>query len=75
MKNYYHPTSADTLRNSMARSMDRNGTAFKVTELMDKNGDKNLAGALEEEVLPALHDVPSTKLTSLGWSHTSNAMP
>ena len=41
LKNRFHPTSVDSLRESMKRSLESTGTASKFGELVDKHGRKD----------------------------------
>ncbi|ESZ90497.1 hypothetical protein SBOR_9127 [Sclerotinia borealis F-4128] len=52
-KNYYYPSSVDTLREEFSRSFDE-GSALKAGELMDKHGEKDWLGPLLEQLGPFL---------------------
>lgn len=48
--NYYHPTSAQEVRESIKRTMDQGSTASKVGELIGKHGSDEWLGPLMDEV-------------------------
>ena len=51
-KNRYFPTTVESLRESTKRALDREGTAFKFGELIDKHGRDNWLEPLVDELGP-----------------------
>ncbi|RDW85209.1 hypothetical protein BP6252_02799 [Coleophoma cylindrospora] len=52
VRNYYYPTRLGALREGIERSLDRGATAFKIGELMDRNGNDDWLAPLLEELGP-----------------------
>ncbi|KAL3417389.1 hypothetical protein PVAG01_11389 [Phlyctema vagabunda] len=52
VKNYYYPSSVQSLRDGIQRSLDRGATAFKIGELMDKHGNNDWLEPLMDDLGP-----------------------